>query len=63
MANKNQSRILRYQIMEAARQLFEAQGYDYTTLEDITERLKINDRQILVFFSSKDDLLEAVWSE
>ncbi len=63
MPNKNQSRILRYQIMETARQLFQSQGYEYTTLEDITGRLKIKERQILEFFRSKDDLLEAVWSE
>ncbi len=63
MADKNQSYMLRCQIIKTARQLFQVQGYDYTTFEDITEHLKIKERQILNFFHSKDDLLEAVWSE
>ena len=63
MEKCTQSCSLRYQVMETARQLFHAQGYDHTTLEDISKQLKINDHEVFNFFRSKDDLLEAVWSE
>ncbi len=54
---------LRNKIMEAARQLFKTQGYDNTTLEDISKQLQISDIEVLKYFSSEGDLLEAVWSE
>ena len=63
MERCNQSYSLRDQIMATARQLFHAQGYDHTTLEDISKQLKINDHEVCNVFRSKDDLLEAVWSE
>ena len=63
MERYTQSYSLRDQIMATARQLFRAQGYDHTTLEDISKQLKINDHEVVTFFKSKDDLLETVWSE
>ncbi len=53
----------RRNILEAARFLFQQQGYDQTTLQDIKARLGLSETTILAFFTSIDDLLEAVWSE
>lgn len=55
--------VLRQKIMEAARYLFGQQGFDHTTLQDITERLNLCESVFAMHFVSKDDLLEAVWSE
>ncbi len=63
MEKHEQSWGLRSQIMVTARQLFNTQGYDNTTLEDISKQLKISDIEVLHFFRSEDELLEAVWSE
>jgi len=49
--------------METARFLFQEQGYDQTTLKDIADRLKLRETAIAGYFASKDDLLEAIWSE
>jgi AcrR family transcriptional regulator len=49
--------------METASFLFQEQGYDQTTLKDIADRLKQSEATIAGYFASKDDLLEAIWSE
>jgi AcrR family transcriptional regulator len=49
--------------METARFLFQEQGYDQTTLKDIADRLNQSETTIADYFASKDDLLEAIWSE
>lgn len=54
---------LRRDIMETARFLFRQQGFEQTTLQDITARLEVSETAVYAYFSSKDDLLEAVWSE
>ncbi len=63
MKNSSQPHNMRPQIMETARHLFQTKGYDITTFKDITDLLKIKEQLVLKFFRSKDDLLEAVWSE
>ncbi len=63
MKNSAQQHNLRPQIMETARHLFQTKGYDNTTFKDITDLLRIKEQLVLKFFRSKDDLLEAVWSE
>jgi AcrR family transcriptional regulator len=57
------SETTRQNIMEAARFLFQLQGFDQTTLKDIADRLKLSEASIAGYFASKDDLLEAIWSE
>lgn len=55
--------LMRSTILKAAKNLFDHKGYDSTSLADISELLSIDVQVILVFFQSKDQLLEAVWSE
>jgi AcrR family transcriptional regulator len=57
------SETTRRNIMETARFLFQEQGYDQTTLKDIADRLNQSETTIAGYFASKDDLLEAIWSE
>lgn len=57
------SETTRQKIMETARFLFQLQGFDQTNLQDIADRLNLSEASIAVYFSSKDDLLEAIWSE
>ena len=53
----------RRDIIEAARALFQQQGFDQTTLQDIASSLDLSEATVLACFSSMDELLEAVWSE
>lgn len=51
------------EIKEAARFLFKTKGYDATTLNDVAKAINIPEDMVTVVFGSKDNLLEAVWSE
>lgn len=53
----------RYEIIELARYFFQIKGFDETTLDDITGELCISRDDFNLYFRSKDDLLEAIWSE
>lgn len=44
-------------ILEAARALFVARGYDGTTLEDIADAANLSRRTLFHYFRSKDDIL------
>jgi AcrR family transcriptional regulator len=44
-------------ILEAARALFVARGYDGTTLEDIADASNLSRRTLFHYFRSKDDIL------
>lgn len=44
-------------ILEAARALFVARGYDGTTLEDIADAANLSRRTLFHYFKSKDDIL------
>lgn len=57
------SSTLKREIIETARSLFNAKGFDQTTVSDITQQLNINDRMIFYHFASLDEILEVVWSE
>lgn len=54
---------LRSSIVQTARELFDSQGYDNTTVHDLVDRLDISDTLFFVYFQSLDELLEIVWSE
>lgn len=63
MDNTGMDRAIRQKIMETARVLFQRQGFDQTTLQDVTARLQLSEAAVTSVFPSMDDLLEAVWSE
>lgn len=48
------------EIVAAAGQLFLMKGYDRTTMKDVMEQLQVAKGTIYHYFSSKEDLLEAV---
>jgi len=54
---------IRQQIKETARVLFNNRGYDAIELRDIALAVKVSEDIITSIFLSKDELLEAVWSE
>ena len=54
---------IRQQIKETARLLFNNRGYDVIELRDIAFAVNVSEDIIKTLFLSKDDLLEAIWSE
>lgn len=50
----------RSEIVQAARQLFRAKGYEQTTTQDVMDHLGIAKGTIYHYFKSKEELLEAV---
>lgn len=50
----------REEIIAAAAELFLGKGYDRTTMKDVMERLQIAKGTIYHYFTSKEELLEAV---
>jgi AcrR family transcriptional regulator len=50
----------RRDIIDAAHQLFKAKGYAHTTMQDVMQRLNIAKGTIYHYFTSKEELLEAV---
>lgn len=50
----------RKEIIQAARELFQAKEYDKTTMQELMKKLNIAKGTIYHYFSSKDELLEAV---
>ena len=53
----------RAEIVNAARKLFKAQGYENTTMQDVMNHLAIAKGTIYHYFKSKEELLEAVVRE
>ena len=51
------------QIKEAGSRLFDAQGYENTSVSDVIAKLQIREHEFYLYFKSKDELLEAIWSE
>lgn len=51
------------QIKEAGSRLFDSQGYGNTTISDVIAKLKMREHEFYLYFKSKDELLEAIWSE
>jgi AcrR family transcriptional regulator len=52
--------VRRQEIVAAARELFEKQQYEKTTMKDVMDKLGIAKGTIYHYFTSKEDLLEAV---
>jgi AcrR family transcriptional regulator len=52
--------VRRREILDAARQMFETKGYEQTTMQDIMEQLNVAKGTIYHYFTSKEELLEAV---
>ena len=52
----------RRQILSAGRELFDIQGFDNTSLQDVLDQLKMSEQQFLLYFESLDHLLEELWS-
>src|ERR1017187_9787067 len=50
----------RTRILETALELFSAQGFDGTTLQQIADRLGFTKAALYYHFRSKDDLLQAI---
>src|SRR5210317_2206 len=53
----------RAEIIAAARELFDTQGYDETTMRHVMEKLGIAKGTIYHYFRSKEELLEVVVNE
>ncbi|WP_163337310.1 helix-turn-helix domain-containing protein [Desulfopila sp. IMCC35008] len=51
------------QIKSTACVLFQSQGYDNTTIDDLVDKLNIEAQTFFIYFRSMDELLEVVWSE
>lgn len=54
---------IRRQIKAAARLLFNNRSYDAIELRDIAFAVNVSEDIIKTLFLSKDELLEAIWSE
>ncbi len=49
-------------IIQTARSLFINNGFDNTTIDDITISLQISDESFGKYFSSLNELLEVLWA-
>ena len=54
---------LRGRIKAAACALFDANGFDNTTVDDVLVQVRIDEQRFSSYFRSLDELLEVVWSE
>jgi AcrR family transcriptional regulator len=54
---------IRKKILDAARQLFEAEGYDKVTMRRIAEAIEYSPTTIYLHFEDKDDLVRALCHE
>jgi len=54
---------IRNKILDAARQLFEAEGYDKVTMRRIAEAIEYSPTTIYLHFEDKDDLVRALCHE
>jgi len=50
-------------IVKTAEMLFRTQGFDNTTVRDITKRLNMSDSLFFHYFESVDEILELLWSD
>jgi AcrR family transcriptional regulator len=54
---------VRKKILDAARELFEAEGYDKVTMRRIAEAIEYSPTTIYLYFEDKDDLVRALCHE
>lgn len=54
---------VRRKILDAARELFEAEGYDRVTMRGVAERIEYSPTTIYLHFEDKDDLVRALCHE
>lgn len=54
---------MKNRIKEAATVLFRSQGFENTTVNQLIEKLQIEEQIFFHHFQSLDELLEVVWSE
>ena len=54
---------IRQKILDAARELFEAEGYDSVTMRRIAEAIEYSPTTIYLHFEDKDDLVRALCNE
>lgn len=57
MANKNSKENTRDRIIESAKRLFAGQGYQKTTISDISRQARLSEAALYEYFQGKEDLL------
>lgn len=50
-------------IKETACVLFRSQSFENTSVTDLVEKLHLKEQDFFLYFRSRDELLEVVWSE
>ena len=53
----------RYRIIEAARQLFQEEGYDAISMRRLAKEVRCTPMSIYSYFDSKIDILRALWAD
>ncbi len=63
-SNRHYNELAVYQqIKEAGCHLFNSQGYENTSVSDVVAKLQMREQEFYLYFKSKGELLEAIWSE
>lgn len=60
---KSQKEATRQRVLEAARELFETQGYEETTVREIARRAEVSVGSVFTTFTSKGDILSQVMTD
>ncbi|HEX5377706.1 MAG TPA: TetR/AcrR family transcriptional regulator, partial [Phenylobacterium sp.] len=60
---KSQKEATRQRVIGAARDLFESQGYEETTVREIARRADVSVGSVFTTFASKSDILSQVMTE
>lgn len=60
---KSQKEATRQKVLEAARELFETQGYEETTVREIARRAEVSVGSVFTTFTSKGDILSQVMTD
>ncbi len=62
-ARKSQKEATRQRVLDAARDLFEARGYEETTVREIARQAEVSVGSVFTTFSSKGDILSQVMAD
>src|SRR3990167_8433511 len=60
---KSQKEATRQRVLDAARDLFEARGYEETTVREIARQAQVSVGSVFTTFSSKGDILSQVMAD